>query len=1015
MKRYNQAPIHPIHQRQKHVRHRHFFRSALRTLLISFLIAIPLRVTAQAPWSVNAAEYANNGTIEAIVVLEGAEVSSGYLGAFVGDDCRGVTEGAYFPVTQKTIFSLMCFSNVSSGEMLSFRYYDPGTDTEYVIQETIEFVADMTGNALAPDVLHAVANAAPVASCPDKSSLAPAPGPITFDLCAIFSDPDGDALTYDAVSSAGATLNWTSACDLEFTSAASGTTTLTLSATDGEFTATCAYSFTVSANNAPVLDAAVGMRVVDEGFGSLQIDLGSVFSDPDGDVLSYTAVPGNSGIVTAAVSGSTLTLTEVAAGNTTVTVTASDGEFSVQDIISIVVVASVTAPPWSVSAAEFAYSGQIEAVVLVNGVEVNTGTLAAFVGDQCRGVVAGSYFAFNGKTIFSLQVFSNSISGDMLTFRYYDPVNQSVQVIDEVIPFASNMAMGSAGSPLGLNITSGNNLPLLVNALADQEVDEHFGTLELEVGAVFSEPDGDVLTYTASVVNASIATVQLSGSTLTITEAGTGTTTVVVYASDGEFSTVDRFVLKVNEVNDPPEVAVTIPDQLFQEGFGTQNIAISGTFTDPEGDVLSYSTSSDDPAVVTVRISGSDLVITETGTGTALVSVCVNDGEFQVCDQFEVVVEEVNESPVVAVAMQDQSLAAGFGTQRISFSGTFTDPDGDELTYRVSSGNEQVVTVSIDGTDLLLTEAGTGTATIILCASDSELEVCDQFNVVVQSGNTPPLADCPDGLDAVFVEGFGTFQPSGLCAAFSDPDGDALTYTVTSSDPSVVTVSADGCDVTVTEVGVGTTTITMCASDGEFEVCCSFTVEIVAENDLTVYWGAEQLLEGDSVQHCSETVTIALTVNSSIPWSITATGDWFTAELVDASHAEIVFSENTTGSERSGSIAVRDTQDHVVNLVVYQSETCIPDGVAADALQGYKVYPNPVQDVVTIELPEAGWIAGDLALRLYSADGRLLRSVSDEAGPDRLLTFEMQAYRQGIYYLVIEAAGGQRMRIPLVR
>jgi hypothetical protein len=158
-----------------------------------------------------------------------------------------------------------------------------------------------------------------------------------------------------------------------------------------------------------------------------------------------------------------------------------------------------------------------------------------------------------------------------------------------------------------------------------------------------------------------------------------------------------------------------------------------------------------------------------------------------------------------------------------------------------------------------------------------------------------------------------------------------------------------------------------------------------------------------------------LQVDSDIPWSITATGNWFTAVLVDASHAEIAFTENTTGSERSGSIALRDTQDHVINLVVYQSETCTPISVGTLAVDGYRVYPNPVQDKVTIELPDAGWSAGELVLRLYSSDGRLLRSVTEVAGHDRLLTFEMQAYRQGTYYLVIEQEGGRSMQIPLVR
>ncbi|MDF1573506.1 MAG: hypothetical protein P1P82_18020, partial [Bacteroidales bacterium] len=106
------------------MRHLHFFRSALQTLLISILIVLPLRVNAQAPWSVNIADFENNGTILATVILDGSEVTSGYLGAFVGDECRGVVEGSIFPVpgfpvTGKYVFIIMCYSNVTSGEMLS--------------------------------------------------------------------------------------------------------------------------------------------------------------------------------------------------------------------------------------------------------------------------------------------------------------------------------------------------------------------------------------------------------------------------------------------------------------------------------------------------------------------------------------------------------------------------------------------------------------------------------------------------------------------------------------------------------------------------------------------------------------------------------------------------------------------------------------------------------------------------------------------------------------------------------
>ena len=64
-----------------------------------------------------------------------------------------------------------------------------------------------------------------------------------------------------------------------------------------------------------------------------------------------------------------------------------------------------------------------------------------------------------------------------------------------------------------------------------------------------------------------------------------------------------------------------------------------------------------------------------------------------------------------------------------------------------------------------------------------------------------------------------------VSAAFVDPDGDALTYAVSSSAPSVVTVSAAGARVTLTAVSAGTATIRVTAMDrGDLSAAQAFTV-----------------------------------------------------------------------------------------------------------------------------------------------------------------------------------------------
>ena len=63
--------------------------------------------------------------------------------------------------------------------------------------------------------------------------------------------------------------------------------------------------------------------------------------------------------------------------------------------------------------------------------------------------------------------------------------------------------------------------------------------------------------------------------------------------------------------------------------------------------------------------------------------------------------------------------------------------------------------------------------------------------------------------------------------AFVDPDGDSLTYNVSSSAPHVVTASAAGARVTLTAVSVGSAQIRVTATDpGGLSATQSFRVTV---------------------------------------------------------------------------------------------------------------------------------------------------------------------------------------------
>ena len=95
-----------------------------------------------------------------------------------------------------------------------------------------------------------------------------------------------------------------------------------------------------------------------------------------------------------------------------------------------------------------------------------------------------------------------------------------------------------------------------------------------------------------------------------------------------------------------------------------------------------------------------------------------------------------NRPPAAADALPDRVLALP-GTLEVDVSEAFVDPDGDALTYAVSTSAPSVVTVRAAGARVTLTAVGTGTATVRVTATDpGGLSATQPFTVSVASGAT---------------------------------------------------------------------------------------------------------------------------------------------------------------------------------------------------------------------------------------------------------------------------------------
>ena len=146
---------------------------------------------------------------------------------------------------------------------------------------------------------------------------------------------------------------------------------------------------------------------------------------------------------------------------------------------------------------------------------------------------------------------------------------------------------GASSGELSATPTAGNNPPTVQNRLADLTLVAG-ATLVVDVSGTFDDHDGlnDTLTYGASSDNEFVATVSLSGTTLTVSGVAAGVTTVTVNATDGSLATAkEKFKVTV-EVDTQPGLAA-IANQSYTRGVVIDALTLPSSSTG--NDPLTYS------------------------------------------------------------------------------------------------------------------------------------------------------------------------------------------------------------------------------------------------------------------------------------------------------------------------------------------------------------------------------------------------------------------------------------------
>ncbi|MFW9335517.1 S-layer homology domain-containing protein [Paenibacillus polymyxa] len=303
----------------------------------------------------------------------------------------------------------------------------------------------------------------------------------------------------------------------------------------------------------------------------------------------------------------------------------------------------------------------------------------------------------------------------------------------------------------------------------------------------------------------------------TVHEATTATSSSVTFSSGGGTST--------NSVtNHAPSVTTGFTDTTLSTADEPKKINLANSFTDADGDTLTYTAESSATNVATVAVNGSQLTLTPVSAGTTKVTVTANDGKGgTINSQFNVTItpvipEAVNHAPTVETSINNVTTGVADDIKTVSLAGVFADEDSDALIFTATSTNVGVTTVAVNGSDLKITPVNAGTATITVTANDGNGGTADtQFNMTITPvipeavNHTPTVEASISNVTTGVADGIKTVS---FADVFADEDSDALTFTATSTDTGVATVAINGSDLKITPVNAGTATITVTANDG---------------------------------------------------------------------------------------------------------------------------------------------------------------------------------------------------------
>ncbi|HVJ66142.1 MAG TPA: tandem-95 repeat protein [Bdellovibrionota bacterium] len=736
---------------------------------------------------------------------------------------------------------------------------------------------------------------------------------------------------------------------------ATGTTTITLTATDGSLTDSDTFDLSVnSVSDAPVISDQSNTTTAEDTAKAVTFTI----TDDDSTLScatsvamssSNTSVVANSAVVWSGTAPScTATITPVAnaTGTSTITFTVSDGTLTDADSFVLTVTAVNDAPVISdqsnTSTAEDTAKAVTFSITDVDSTLTCGSSVSMSSSDTA--VVANSAVVWSGTAPSCTATITPILDATGTTTITFTVTDGSLTASD-TFDFTVNVV---TDPPTISSISDTSTLEDTAKAVSFT-INDTDTTLSCGTAMTMSSSN------TSLVANSSVVwsgTAPSCTGTITPSANATGTATITFTVSDGALTDSDSFVLSVTAVNDAPAIS----DQSDTSTAEDTAKAVSFSITDVDSTLTcgsSVSMSSSNTSVVAnsaVVWSGTAPNCTATitpvanATGTSTITFTVTDGTLTANDTFDLSVTAANDAPVISD--QSNTSTAEDSAKAVSF--TITDIDS-TLTcgssVSMSSSDTSVVANSAvvwSGTapscTATITPAAnaTGTSTITFTVSDGSLTASDAFVLTVTAVNDAPVIS--DQSDT------STSEDTAKAVSFSITDVDSTlscgsSVSMSSSNTSVVANSAvawsgtaPSCTATITPVAnaTGTSTITLTVTDGSLTANDPFVLTVNADNDAPTISNiantstAEDtdkaisftINDIDSTLTCGASVSMSssntsIVANSAVVWSGTAPSCTGTITPVANANGTATITFTVT----DGSLTANDTFDLTVNAV----------------------------------------------------------------------------------------------------